>query len=110
MTDKIIVYSTCGSIEEAERIARQLVESRVAACVQITPGVRSFYRWHGKLEEDEEFRLTIKSRRDLFEPLCAELRKLHSYDVPQILAVPVVDGGANYLEWMDEELQAPRKL
>lgn len=110
MTDKIIVYSTCCSLEEAQRIARQLVESRVAACVQITPGVKSFYRWQGKLEEDEEFRLTIKSRRDLFDSLCAELRKLHSYDVPQILAVPVVDGGASYLEWMEKELQAPRKL
>ena len=110
MTDKIIVYTTCGSMEEAERIARQLVESRVAACVQITLGVKSFYHWQGKLEEGEEFRLTIKSRRDLFELLCTELRKVHSYDVPQIVAVPVVDGAASYLEWMDKELQAPRKL
>ncbi len=110
MTDKIVVFSTCGTAEEAERIARHLVERRVAACVQITAGVRSIYHWQGKLESEEEFRLTIKSRRDLFDSLCAEIRRAHSYEVPEIVALPVVDGGANYLAWMDRELQPPRIL
>jgi len=105
MTDKIIVYSTCASAEEAERIAKGLVEKRVAACVAVTPGVRSHYWWKDALEQSEEWGLTIKSRRDLFDALCAELRKTHSYEVPEILAVPVVDGAASYLEWMDSELR-----
>ncbi|MBL0158759.1 MAG: divalent-cation tolerance protein CutA [Bryobacterales bacterium] len=110
MTDKIVVFSTCGTAEEAERVARHLVELRVAACVQITAGVRSFYHWQGKMESAEEFRLTIKSRRDLFGALCAEIRRVHSYEVPEIVALPVVDGGASYLEWMDKELQPLRIL
>ena len=110
MTDKIVVFSTCGSSDEAERVARHLVDRRVAACVQITGGVRSFYHWQGKLESKVEFRLTIKSRRDLFEALCAELRKVHSYEVPEIVALPVVDGAESYLKWMDLELQPPRSL
>jgi periplasmic divalent cation tolerance protein len=110
MTDKIVVLSTCGSAEEAERVARHLVELRLAACVQIAPGARSFYHWQGELADDNEFQLIIKSRRDLFAALCAELRKVHSYEVPEILALPVVDGAGTYLEWMDRELQPPRKL
>ncbi len=106
MTDKIIVYSTCASAEEAERIARSLLDQRLAACVAVTPGVRSFYWWKGAVEQSEECGLMIKSRRDLFEPLCAELRKAHSYEVPEILAVPVVEGGESYLSWMDAELRA----
>ena len=110
MTDKIVVLTTCGSAEEADRLARHLVERRLAACVQITPGVRSFYHWQGVLTVEDEFRLTIKSRRDLFSDLCAELQKMHSYEVPQILALPVVDGEDGYLQWMDKELQPPRSL
>ncbi|HEY3440523.1 MAG TPA: divalent-cation tolerance protein CutA [Paludibaculum sp.] len=110
MTDKIVVFSTCGTAEEAERLARHLLEQRVAACVQITAAVRSFYHWQGKLESEEEFRLTIKSRRDLFGALCAEIRRVHSYEVPEIVALAVVEGGASYLEWMDKELQPPRIL
>ena len=110
MTDKIVVFSTCGSSDEAERVARHLVERRLAACVKITAGVRSFYHWQGELANEEEFQLTIKSRRDLFGALCAELRKVHSYEVPEILALPVVDGAQSYIEWMDKELQPLRSL
>lgn len=110
MTDEIVVFSTCGSADEAERVARHLLEHRLAACVQISAGVRSFYHWQGKIANDTEFGLTIKSRRDLFDALCAELRKVHSYEVPEILALPVVDGAANYVEWMDKELQPPRSV
>lgn len=100
-----MVLTTCSSLEEAERLARRLVECRLAACVQITAGVRSYFHWQGELAIEDEFQLTIKSRRDLFGALCAELRKVHSYEVPQILALPVVDGEESYLEWMDKELQ-----
>lgn len=107
MTDKILVFSTCGSAEEAERIARRLVESRLAACVSITPGLRSIYRWKGEISDDAEWGLAIKSRRDLFPRLCAEIRRVHSYTTPEILALSAVDGDPDYLAWLDRELAAP---
>lgn len=105
MTDKILVLTTCGSAEEAGRIARLLVESRLAACVSITPDTRSVYRWKGAIEESAEWSLTVKSRRDLFAQLSEEIRRLHSYETPEILAVPVIEGGADYLKWMDDSLR-----
>jgi len=105
MTDKIVVFTTCGSAGEAARIARALVESRLAACVAVTPKVRSVYHWRGALEESTEWALTIKTRRDLFAPLSEQIRRLHSYETPELLALPVVDGSADYLRWMDESLE-----
>ena len=105
MTDKIVVFSTCGSDEEARKVARGLVEKRLAACVNVTPGIRSIYRWQGAIEEDSEHLLVIKSRRDLFGRLRAELESLHSYDVPEVVALPVVDGSEAYLGWIDRELK-----
>jgi len=110
MTDKILVVTTCGTLDEAERLARHLVERRIAACVQISPGIRSYYRWQGQLTCDEEFRLSVKTRRDLFQPLCDALRQVHSYQVPQIVAIPIVEAADSYLQWMDHELQPPRNL
>jgi periplasmic divalent cation tolerance protein len=104
MTDKIVVLSTCASPEEAERIARGLLEKRLAACVNVLAGVRSLYRWKGAVEDDPEVLLVIKSNRALFAQLRVELEKLHSYEVPEILALPVVDGSESYLGWMDREL------
>ena len=106
MTDKIVVLSTCGSAEEADRVARRLVETRLAACVNIAPGVRSIYRWQGAIEESTECLLIIKSRRDLLDALEIELRKTHSYEVPEIVALAVVDGSESYLGWMDRELRS----
>jgi len=104
MTDKILVFSTCSSGEEAERIARFLVDQRLAACVTVAPRVRSFYRWEGAVESAEEWLLIVKSSRSLFERLRLELQKVHSYEVPEIVAVSIADGSANYLNWIDEEL------
>jgi len=106
MTDKIVVFSTASSAEEAEKIARALVNERLAACVNVIPSVRSFYRWQGKIEDSAEFLLVIKSSRELFDQLRISLEKLHSYEVPEVIAVPVVDGARNYLNWMDGELGA----
>jgi len=110
MTDKIIVLTTCPSEEEAGRIARLLVEERLAACVQILPPMRSIYRWRGALEESEERLLMIKTRRGLFEDLSRRVRASHSYEVPELLAVPVVDGAEDYLAWMDAELRPEGSL
>jgi periplasmic divalent cation tolerance protein len=104
MTDKIVVLSTCESQEQAERIARHLIEKRLAACVNILPRLRSIYRWRDKIEDSEEFLLLIKSRRDLFEALRTELASMHSYEVPEAIALPVVDGSEEYLAWLDREV------
>ena len=106
MTDKIVVLSTASSAAEAETIARRLVEERLAACVNVVTGVRSFYRWKGKIEDSPEWLLVIKSSRGRFEELRAALEKLHSYDVPEVIALPVVEGTKNYLHWMEGELGA----
>ena len=106
MTDKIVVLSTCGSEEEALRVARELVEARLAACVNVAPGVRSIYRWQGEVQDDNEWLLVIKSRRDLLEKLQGQLHKIHSYEVPEVMALSVVDGSPAYLRWLDRELAA----
>ena len=104
MTNKVVVLSTCGSPEEADKIARELVSQRLAACVSIVAGVRSLYQWKGALEDSQETLLLIKSTRELFPRLKSELSRLHSYEVPEIIALPVVDGAEPYLAWMDAEL------
>jgi len=104
MTDKILVYSTCSKAEEAESLARHLIEQRLAACVNVCPQVKSYYRWKGKIEADAEILLIIKTSRDLFGRLQSEWERLHSYEVPELIAVPIVEGAPNYLNWMQQEL------
>ncbi|HTM07610.1 MAG TPA: divalent-cation tolerance protein CutA [Verrucomicrobiae bacterium] len=104
MTEFVVVYVTVGSADEGERIASALVEERLAACVNRVGGVRSIYRWEGKVETAEEVLLIIKSRRDLFDRLKQRVAALHSYSVPEIVALPIVEGAEPYLKWLDEEL------
>ncbi|HXB68402.1 MAG TPA: divalent-cation tolerance protein CutA [Candidatus Acidoferrales bacterium] len=104
MTDKIVVLSTCANEEEAGKLARALVEERLAACVSIVPGVKSFYHWKGAVESSAECLLVVKSSRALFAPLRAALDRLHSYDVPEVLALPIVDGAPSYLDWLDASI------
>ena len=103
MTDKTVVLSTCGSEDEARSLAKALVEARLAACVNILPGVHSVYRWKGLVEEAGEWVLIIKTRRALLERLTTALCAAHSYELPEVLALPVVDGLDRYLAWIDEE-------
>jgi periplasmic divalent cation tolerance protein len=104
MTDKIVALSTCASTEEAARLARALVEKRLAACVNVVEGVRSVYRWQDAIEEEPEVLLVIKTSRELFEELKTEIERLHSYEVPEVIALPVVDGAERYLAWLGREL------
>ena len=107
MTDKIVVLSTCESPEEAAKLARHLVEKRLAACVNIVPSVRSIYRWKDQIEDAMEWMLVIKTRRDRLAALREALAGMHSYEVPEVVALPVVDGSESYLEWIDRELGEP---
>jgi periplasmic divalent cation tolerance protein len=104
MTDKIVVLSTCASAEEAQRVARALVEKRLAACVNVMPGIRSVYRWKDAIEDEEEVLLLIKTSRALLEELREEIERLHSYEVPEVIALSVVDGSERYLAWINREL------
>ena len=102
--DYAIVLVTAGSAAEAERLAGALVESRLAACVSLAP-IRSIYRWQDQIQAEPEWQLTIKTQRSHFPALEAKIRALHSYEVPEILAIPLVAGSAAYLNWLGTELQ-----
>jgi periplasmic divalent cation tolerance protein len=106
MTDKVIVYTTCSKAEDAESMARRLIEGRLAACVNVVSGVRSYYRWKGTIENDAEFLLIIKTARGLVDPLRLELEKLHPYELPELIVSPIVDGSPNYLAWLEQEVAA----
>ncbi len=107
MTDKIVVLCTCSSDDEAAKISRLLVELRLAACVNTLPGLRSTYRWQGAIVDSAEFLLLIKTRRDLFQDLKAAIQSAHSYRVPEVIALPIVDGAVSYLEWLAKETREP---
>ncbi len=100
MTDKRIVLSTAGSEEEARKIARELVERRLAACVNIVPQIESIYRWQGKVESAREWLLLIKTTAEQFEKVRDAIRELHSYDRPECIAVAIEDGSPEYLRWL----------
>ena len=106
MTENIVILSTCNSEEEAGRIARALIADSLAACVNVLPGARSYYRWKGQVEDSAECLLVIKSSRRLFGAVKTAIEKTHSYEVPEIVALPIVDGAPNYLNWMRESLRA----
>ena len=105
MSGQLVVLSTVGKAEDAERIGRALVEGGLAACVNVLPAVTSIYRWKGKLEREEERLLLIKTRADRFAALRDALVALHPYEVPEVLALPVADGHAPYLQWLDASVR-----
>jgi periplasmic divalent cation tolerance protein len=106
--DAVVILSADSSKEEARNIARTLVEEGLAACVQIVPGVESVYLWQGKLCEEPEFLLVLKSRLALFHRVEERIRSLHHYDVPEIVAVPICAGSEAYLGWMESLLAKPK--
>ena len=105
MTDKMIVLTTCGSIEEARSIASALVERQLAACVNIVPQVESIYRWKGQVEAGSECLLLIKTTEGAFEHLRNAIRELHSYEVPEFIAIHIEDGSAAYLKWIEDSVK-----
>ena len=104
MTDKQIVLSTAGSEDEARKIARSLVERQLAACVNIIPRIESIYRWQGKVESSQEWLLLIKTSTEKFAAVRDAIRALHSYELPECIAVSIEDGSAEYLQWLADSL------
>lgn len=106
MSARLVVLSTVGSAADAERIARALVEARLAACVNVVPGVVSHYRWQGKVQQNPELLLVVKTTRGRFAALRRALASLHPYQVPELLALDVAAGERRYLAWLDEAVAA----
>ena len=105
MTDFIVVLVTASGEEEAARIGRALVEERLAACVNIVKGLRSIYLWKGKVEDEPEVLILVKTRRQRLEQITARVKSLHSYTLPEIVALPVEGGSADYLGWIAQETE-----
>lgn len=98
----VVVFVTTSSEEEGSKIAGALVEEETAACVNMIKGVRSIFKWKGKIEEETEVLMIIKTRVERLPELIARVKALHSYDVPEIIALPIVDGNPSYLQWIEE--------
>lgn len=103
-TRHIIVLVTTSSQQEAATIGKALVESRLAACVNVLTGVDSLFRWQGLIEHQDEVLMLVKSRSDLLPSLIESIKRLHSYTVPEVVALPILAGSPDYLAWMDESL------
>ncbi|MBN1380226.1 MAG: divalent-cation tolerance protein CutA [Deltaproteobacteria bacterium] len=104
MSDFVIITTTTDQRKDAEKIARILIEKKLAACVQIAGPVTSIYPWKGKIETADEWQCVIKSRADLFGQIEAAIKSIHPYETPEIIAVPVDNGSKDYLDWMSAEL------
>jgi len=101
----IVVFITAPNEDEAARIARSLVEARLAACANILRNIRSIYTWKGKVQDDSEVLMMVKTRKALFNAVSSMVKELHSYDVPEIIALPIIDGSPDYLSWLRESTE-----
>ncbi len=97
---EIAIFITAPGEDEAARIARCLVEEKLAACVNIVRNIRSIYRWQGKIEDDTEVLMIVKSQKRLLDAVSARVGELHSYDVPEVIAIPITGGSEDYLNWL----------
>ena len=101
--DFIVILVTTSSEEEGRKIAQALIEKRFAACVNLIKDLESIYRWKGEISDEKEVLMMIKTRKKLFRSVEDEVRKLHSYEVPEIIALPIISGSKDYLYWIDSE-------
>jgi periplasmic divalent cation tolerance protein len=107
VTGPVVVLSAVGAPPDAQRIARALVEERLAACVNVVPGITSIYRWKGTVEQEPELMLVIKTLGERVEQLKARLVELHPYELPELVVIPIGGGHAPYLAWLAEQVQPP---
>jgi periplasmic divalent cation tolerance protein len=105
MSEHVVALITAGSQAEAEKLATTLVKEMLAACVNVLPGITSVYRWQEEIQQDQEWLLIAKSRREILDDLIHRVQSLHSYDVPEIIALPLVGGSQAYLRWLDGEVE-----
>jgi periplasmic divalent cation tolerance protein len=105
-TDAIVVFMTAANREEAAQLAEMLLAERLAACVQVLPELESVYRWQGQIERQKEVLLIAKTTKSKFEELEREVRAIHSYETPEIVALPLVAGSSPYLEWLNSSVNA----
>lgn len=105
LTDKLVALTTVGSEDLAIRMAEELVGKHLAACVNIQPSIRSIYRWKGKIWDDQEYLLLIKTTRARFAAVRDAIRAMHSYELPEVLALPVAEGDPRALEWIEQSVQ-----
>lgn len=103
--EHLIVLVTAGSEEEAHKIARGLVKGMLAACVNIVPGITSIYRWQEEIQEDREWLLVVKTRQDVLDEVIRQVQALHSYDLPEVIALPLVGGSQEYIRWLDRGVE-----
>jgi len=104
MTEYIQIFTTAENKDNAGMIAAEVVKKRLAACAQVVGPVTSTYWWEGRIEEAEEWFCIMKSRKDLYDELEKAIQEIHSYEVPEIVAVPIVAGSQSYLQWLDKEV------
>ncbi|MEW4563332.1 divalent-cation tolerance protein CutA [Bremerella sp. JC770] len=104
MTQAIVVQTTTGSSADAERLAEIIIQNAKGACVQIAGPVTSIYPWQGAIQKEEEYLVSIKTTRQAFSSLAELIRLHHSYDVPEIIAIPIVDGSSDYMEWLVQSI------
>ncbi len=102
MSNYIVIYITTGSISEAKKIGRTLVEEKLVACSNIISPIRSIYSWQGEICDDKEVLMVLKTRKALFKQIVNRVEDLHSYDVPEIIAMPIIEGSTKYLSWINE--------
>ena len=103
--NEIVIFITASGEDEAARIARALVEEKLAACVNIVKNIRSIYSWQGNIEDDSEVLMIAKTRKGLFDAVSVKVKELHSYDVPEIIALPIITGSPEYLKWLKESTE-----
>ena len=102
---KVVIFITAGTDEEANRLAEVLLKQRKAACVNIVPKVSSHFWWEGHLDSDQESLLIVKAKASLLDEIVALVKEVHTYDVPEVIALPIIGGNPDYLEWIGKELQ-----
>ena len=103
--DNILILCTINDIQKAKEISQKLLEEKLIACSNIIPNINSLYRWEGKICEDNEFLLILKSRKDLFEEINSIITNIHPYEIPEIISVDIKDGNDAYIEWLNRELK-----
>ncbi len=105
MTDKVVIMVTVATLRESRKIARHLVNTKLAACVNISQPIQSVYRWEKKIADEKEYLLLVKTTRELFPEIKAAISKIHSYHTPEIICMPIIDGSRNYLQWVGSSVK-----